>query len=139
MGVRGRRRPGAGGPLDELSLTAVAVGRRHHAARGDRADRGAEVPADDVQGEVDPGAQPGRGHHLPFVDEERRRVDLDLWESRRQLAGPPQWVVARLPSSRPAWASAKAPVQTEITRAPACAASRSASSAACGGGSKSAQ
>src|SRR5689334_6387910 len=66
------QRAGAGRRLglEELRLPTFTVGRRDHVpghplARGD-----AEVAADDVQAEVDAGAEAGRGEHVALVDEE---------------------------------------------------------------------
>ena len=42
----------------------------------------------DVQAEVDAGAEPGRGHHLAFVDVERVGVDLDRREARAPAPRP---------------------------------------------------
>ncbi len=85
--------------------------------------RGAEVLADDVQAEVDAGAE-ARPRSSPRL--RRRRAPSGSTSTAgsapRSSSAQPQWVVARRPSSRPAWASAKAPVQTEITRAPRSAA-----------------
>ena len=69
------------GTFDELRLAALAVGRGDHVAGDPLPHRGAAVLADHVQAEVDAGAEPSRGHHRPFVDVERRRVDLDRREA----------------------------------------------------------
>ena len=82
-GPRGRRT--LGGPRDELGLAALAVRRRHHPAGDLGPDGGAEVGADHVQGEVEAGADPGRGHHIALVDVEHGGVDLDPREARREL------------------------------------------------------
>ncbi len=115
-------------PLDELRLAAVAVGRGDHVAGGAVADGCAAVGADDVQAEVDAGAEAGGGHHRrPRRRRARPRRPRPLGKRRQLRRGGPVGRGPR-PSSRPAWARAKAPVQTESTRAPRWAAARRASS-----------
>ena len=67
-----------------------------------------------------PAAMPGRGEHVAVVDEEHVGVELRPRGSRR--AEPrrrsTQCVVAGRPSSSPAAASTKAPVQIDTIRAP---------------------
>ena len=110
--------------------------RGNHVAGDPLADGGAAVFADHVQAEVDAGAQPGRRHHLSFVDVERGRVHLDPGKRLASSSAKAQWVVARRPSSRPAWASAKAPVQTESTAGAALGRVEQGSGGLRGGGEK---
>ena len=76
-----------------------------------------------------PALRPAEVITSPFVDVEGVGVDLDRREAPASSPAQAQWVAARRPSSRPAWASAKAPLQTESTRAPRREAARSAASA----------
>ena len=73
---------------------------------------------------------PSRGHarggaDVAVADEDRVRLDRDGRIALGEIGARGQWVVARRPSRRPARASRKAPVQTEVTRRERCAASPS--------------
>ena len=76
--------------------------------------RRAQIGLDQRQRHVDAGGHAGRGPDLAVDDVEGIGIDRDRRETARpgdaQLA---QWVATRLPSSSPAAASTKAPVQTE--------------------------
>ena len=66
-----------------------------------------------------PALSPAEVSTSPFVDVERgRRPPRPRGKRAASSPAHAQWVVARRPSSRPAWARAKAPVQTESSRAP---------------------
>jgi hypothetical protein len=57
--------------VDELRLPAAAVGRDHQASCHPVGDGGAEVAADQMQAEVDPGGAAGRRQDLALVDIEQ--------------------------------------------------------------------
>jgi len=55
------------------------VGGGDHLASDPLSHRRAEILANDVQGEIDSRAEPGRGEHLALVDIEGGAVDV--WHS----------------------------------------------------------
>ena len=118
VGRRGARRTG---PARRRGAAATTIRRATGVGH-----RGAESLRTHVQAEVDPGRGAGAGQDRAVLDVE------DVADRARPAgtAGEPsawnQWVVARRPSSSPAWASTKAPVQNESTRAPRSAAACSA-------------
>jgi hypothetical protein len=73
--------------LDVLCLAAVAPGR-YDAVSGDRVgDLAAVVATEQVQAEVDAGAEAGAGEHVALVGEEHARVDAHTGVEGAQLVG----------------------------------------------------
>ncbi|HEY4004297.1 MAG TPA: hypothetical protein VGM60_03795 [Pseudonocardia sp.] len=79
---------------------------------------GTVVAADDVQAQVGAGGFARRGEHPPLVEVEHVRIDRDRRVPVGEFVGVRQCVAAHRPSSRPASARTKAPVQIDMTRAP---------------------
>ena len=109
----------------ELRLPARPRGEDHQPARHLERGLAAVVVLDQRERQVDAGRHAGGGPH-------RRRRARRSGQAPRSPSGcrsasrsaDAQCVVARRPSSRPASASRKAPVQTEVTRRERCAAAR---------------
>src|SRR4051812_25025746 len=74
----------------------------------------AEEGLDDVEGHVHPGGHAGRGDDA-VVDHPGGAFHGDAGIERARRSREAQWVVARRPSRRPALASRREPVQTEVT------------------------
>jgi hypothetical protein len=81
-------------------------------------DLAAVVLAHQVQADVDAGGGAGRGEHVVLVDEQHVRVEATCGYHFRNSGARAQCVVARRPSSIPAAARTKAPVQIDTIRAP---------------------
>ena len=104
-------------PVDVLRLAARAVQRHHQPARDGGRDLRPVVGRDQREAQVDPRGRAGRGVDVAVADVQR--VGVDLGRAGSGVGAPPrsaQWVVARRPSSSPAWPSTKAPVQSETIR-----------------------
>ena len=74
----------------------------------------AEEALDDVEGHVHPGGDAGRADDA-VVDHPEVRSTMTPAPSESRRSSEAQCVVARRPSRRPALASRRAPVQTEVT------------------------
>ncbi len=72
---------------DELRLPALPVGRYDGPPGHLVGDGRAVVAAHDVQAQVDPGGDPGRGQHVPVVGVEDVRVDPDGREEPLEVLG----------------------------------------------------
>ena len=113
--------------LDVLRLPArCSAGRRRCGGRSRWRGRGAMIAAHDVRQRSMPAATPALVSTSGHLEYRTSGYHGHRGPARRELAVCSQWVVAHLPSSRPAAASTKAPVQIETMRAPRIA--RSASS-----------
>ena len=121
------------GRVDELRLPAVAVRRHDHLAGQRVGGARAPLPAHQVQQGVDAGGGAGPGEDLAVVDVEH--PGSTSISGKRAASSPAhcQCVVTRMPSSRPAAASTKTPVQWLTSIAPRACAARSASSRASDG------
>ena len=107
--LRGERRA-------ELRLVSGAA-QEHHELAGDGEGQVAiEVLLDERESQVHAGGDARRGPHAAIADEDRLRVHGTSGFSRCSRAAHDQCVVARLPESRPARASRKAPVHTDAVR-----------------------
>ena len=126
---------GGKGSFEKLRLSSVSVRSDDHAARDAGCLVCAEVDADDVQAEIDASGDTSAGHHLSSVDKENITIDLHGGVSGRELVGVAPVCGGAATVENPAAASANAPVQTETTRAPRSAASRSARMICGAGGS----
>ena len=101
----------------ELRLAAGALQEQHEPARRLERDLAAEVLLDQRERQVHAGGDAGRGVEVAVAHEDRVGLDGHARVARRASASQPaQCVVARRPSSRPAAASRKAPVQTPAVR-----------------------
>lgn len=110
-----------------MRLVRVAVGRGDHSAGEGVRDGGAVVLTDEFDAQVDPGRGAGGGVDSAVWGEEDGLVDVDAREAAPELVGvASQCVVARRPSSRPAWARANAPERIAAIRAPCSCASATA-------------
>jgi|GEM_PF-2548331 hypothetical protein len=63
------------------------MGRDHEPPSDRVGDHGAEILADEVETEIDPGGNSRGGENGPLVDVENARIDRDTRESRRQRRG----------------------------------------------------
>jgi hypothetical protein len=113
--------------VDELRLATGAVGGHHHAAGELVVDVRAEVAADHVQAQVEPGGHAGAGEHVAVVHVEHRVVHADLRVALRELRGVHPVRGGAAAVEHPGLASANAPVHRDTVRAPASCARRSAS------------
>ena len=111
----------------ELGLAAGALEEEHEPAGRLERDLAAEVLLHQRERQVHAGGHARRGDHVAVAHEDRVGLDVTPGMARASSAQEAQCVVARRPSSRPACASRKAPVQTEVTRRERAAAARAAS------------
>lgn len=73
--------------VHELGLPAGPVRRNHHPPGESVGHPRAEVPADDVQTEVQSGGHPRAGQHIAVVHVEHAVVDGDAWVPLGQVGG----------------------------------------------------
>jgi len=78
--------------LDELGLPSGAQGRDNAPAGSPVGHLSAVVAADDMQAQVDPRGDAGRGEDVTVIDKEHVRVKPDGWEEPAETVGvAPVW------------------------------------------------